>query len=102
MIMEYSVGDVAINETKFISVTDDVISTIITSSSPVTIEFEGRSFYSYQKSLTKTADCGSHDGSAYDAANNAIHIVEGGTVTTAKVRRSASGARAMSFCGGQN
>lgn len=72
MICDYIVANVTIHEEKFIA-SNDVVSTIITSSQPVTIEFTGRSF-ACSNSLTSTAT------GSFDSDNNAIHIIEGGTV----------------------
>ena len=72
MICEYSVGGVTIYEEKYIA-DNDVACTIITSSAPVTLEFEGQSFAN-NKTITTTATC------TQDTSNNAVHIVEGGTV----------------------
>lgn len=71
MICEYSVGGVTIHEEKFIA-DNDVACTIITSSAPIILEFEGQSFAN-NKTITTTATC------QLDAANNAVHVVEGGT-----------------------
>ena len=72
-VYEYNVAGVEIREEKFISA-NDVVSTIITSSRPVVIEFDGHSFHSDQVAITKNATC------VFDVGNNAVHIVEGGTV----------------------
>lgn len=71
MICEYEVNGVQLREEKFIAANDAACS-IITSSVPVTLRFDGRSFFG-RHSLTSTATIG------YDAEHNAIHIVEGGT-----------------------
>lgn len=71
MICEYEISNVTIREEKFIA-SNDVVSTIITSSKPVTIEFSGRSF-AYYNSITSTAT------GSFDSNNNAIHVIEGGT-----------------------
>lgn len=83
----YDVGQVRIEETKFIS-GDDVLCAIITSSKPITLTFDGHSF-------VHTAKLPRHDGDkpvpfsidrtargSFDRANNAIHIIEGGTIMT--------------------
>jgi len=72
MICEYSVGGVNIHEEKFIA-DNDVACSIIKSDTPITLEFTGQS-YACNKSVTKTATC------QLDVANNAVHVVEGGTV----------------------
>lgn len=71
MICEYEVGGVRLKEEKFIAA-NDAAGSIITSSRPVTLKFDGQSFYG-RNSLTSTATA------EYDADFNAIHIVEGGT-----------------------
>ena len=71
MICEYSVGGVTIHEEKFIA-DNDVACTIITSSAPITLEFEGQSFAN-NKTVTTTATC------QLNVVNNAVHVVEGGT-----------------------
>lgn len=71
-ICEYEVAGVTIREEKFIA-PNDAAASIITSSEPITLEFEGRSFW-HRKSVTSTAEI------EYDRRNNAIVITEGGTV----------------------
>lgn len=71
MICEYDFDGVQLREEKFIAANDAACS-IITSSTPVTLQFDGRSFFG-RHSLTSTATI------KYDAEHNAIHIVEGGT-----------------------
>ena len=72
MICEYAVDGIAIYEEKFIS-TDDVACSIIRSSSPIQIRFEGHSFVRDSHSIKKTATL------RFDTPANTIHIVEGGT-----------------------
>jgi len=72
MICEYSVGSVSIHEEKFIA-RNDVACSLIKSDTPITIKFNGQS-YACNKSVKKASSC------ELDAANNAVHIVEGGTV----------------------
>jgi len=73
MIMEYAVENANIREEKFIS--NDVISTIITSDIPITMEFKGKSFaWNPDRTISKNATV------AFDSMNNAIHVVEGGKV----------------------
>ena len=72
MICEYEVGGVCIREEKFIGA-NDAAASIITASKPVTLQFEGHSFY-HRNSATSTAAI------RFDARNNAIVIREGGTV----------------------
>ncbi len=71
MICEYEVDGVRLREEKFIAAGDAACS-IITASSPITLRFDGQSFFG-RHSLTSTATI------EYDADHNAIHIVEGGT-----------------------
>lgn len=71
MICEYEVGSVQLREEKFIAA-NDTASTIITSSAPVTLRFDGQSFLG-RHSLTSTATI------KYDTDHNALHIIEGGT-----------------------
>ena len=71
MICEYVVGGVRLREEKFIAANDTACS-MITASRPVTLRFDGQSFFG-RHSLTSTATID------YDADHNAIHIVEGGT-----------------------
>jgi len=79
MICEYSVGGVNIQEEKFIA-DNDVACSIITSDSPVTIKFDGYSFVQPAKSYERTSTI------EYDGPNNAIHIVEGGTIEVKPVQ----------------
>lgn len=71
MVCEYEVGNVRLREEKFIALNDAACS-IITASRPVTLRFNGQSFFG-RHSVTSTATVD------YDASHNAIHIVEGGT-----------------------
>lgn len=71
MICEYDAGGVRLREEKFIDANDAACS-IITSSRPVTLRFNGQSFFG-RHSLTSTATI------EYEADHNVIHIVEGGT-----------------------
>ena len=71
MICEYEVDGVRLREEKFIAANDAACS-MITASRPVTLRFDGQSFFG-RHSLTSTATI------EYDADHNAIHIVEGGT-----------------------
>ncbi|MFP6855193.1 MAG: hypothetical protein VB980_05360 [Opitutales bacterium] len=72
MICEYEIGDVRIREEKFIAL-NDVAASIITSSQPVVLRFEGHSFF-VRHSVSSTAEI------KYEAKANAIAITEGGTV----------------------
>lgn len=74
MICEYEVAGVTIREEKFIAANDAACS-IITSSKPVTLVFDGQSFWG-EKSLKSTASI------AYDSSKNSIVIKEGGTTET--------------------
>ena len=77
-------GNVSVREEKFIAA-NDVVSTIITSSRPVTIEFSGHSFAGGNN---PSRDVVSLKGScAADASANAVVVTEGGTVK-AKVAQS--------------
>ncbi|TWU38569.1 hypothetical protein [Novipirellula artificiosorum] len=71
MICEYEVDGVQVREEKFIA-DNDAACTLITASQPVTLRFNGQSFFG-RNSLTSTATI------QYDSDHNAIHIVEGGT-----------------------
>ena len=71
MICEYDVDGVRLREEKFIAPNDAACS-IITASRPVTLRFNGQSFFG-RHSVTSTARIG------YAPASNAIHIIEGGT-----------------------
>lgn len=71
MICQYEVDGVQLMEQKFISASDAAC-TIVTSSQPVTLRFDGRSFFG-RHSVTSTASA------KYDSNHNAIHLVEGGT-----------------------
>ena len=71
MICEYQLGDILLHEEKFIA-GNDVACTVITSSKPVLLRFEGQSFFG-RHSVTSTASI------EFDAGTNAIHISEGGT-----------------------
>jgi len=74
VICNYSVGGVSIQEMKFIAI-NDVVCSIITASSPIQIKFSGQSYFSPGYGIQNTATC------SYDAANNSVHVVEGGTAT---------------------
>lgn len=71
MICEYEVDGIRLREEKFIAANDAACS-IITSSRPVTLRFNGQSFFG-RHSVTSTATI------EYDSDHNAIHIIEGGT-----------------------
>ncbi len=71
MVCEYEVAGVRIREEKFIGA-NDAAASIITASKPVTLRFEGHSFY-VRNSVSSTATL------AYDREQNAIVIKEGGT-----------------------
>lgn len=72
MICEYEINGVTIREEKFISAKDAAAS-IITSSEPITLRFEGHSFY-VRHSVSSNASA------RYDSSTNSILIREGGTV----------------------
>ena len=71
MVCEYEVDGIRLREEKFIA-DNDAACSIITSSRPVTLKFDGHSFYG-RNSVSSTATI------RYLPHNNAIHIVEGGT-----------------------
>ena len=72
MICEYEIGNVLIKEEKFIG-SNDAAASIITSSEPVTLRFEGHSFF-VRHSVSSTSQI------RYDQKGNAILVSEGGTV----------------------
>ena len=72
MICEYELEDVLIREEKFIG-ENDAAASIITSSKPVTLRFEGHSFY-VRHSVSSSAKI------SYQKESNTILIHEGGTV----------------------
>ena len=72
MICEYDIGGVRIREEKFIA-SNDAAASIITSSKPITLRFEGHSFF-VRHSVSSTASL------RYQARDNALLITEGGTV----------------------
>ena len=72
MICEYELDDVLIREEKFIGA-NDAAASIITSSKPVTLRFEGHSFY-VRHSVSSSASI------SYLKDHNSILIQEGGTV----------------------
>jgi len=72
MICEYEIGDVLIKEEKFIG-SNDAVASIITSSEPVTLRFEGHSFF-VRHSVSSSSKI------RYESKANAILISEGGTV----------------------
>ena len=71
----YEVGGVVVEEKKFIA-DNDVLCSVITSSQPVTLEFDGHSFYhpTHSREMSATG--------IYDQVHNAIQIVEGGSIMT--------------------
>jgi hypothetical protein len=72
MICEYDVEGVRIREEKFIG-SNDAAASIITSSKPVTLRFEGHSFF-VRHSVSSTASL------RYQESDNVLLITEGGTV----------------------
>ena len=72
MICEYEINGVTIREEKFIS-SKDAAASIITSSKPITLRFEGHSFY-VRHSVSSNASV------RFDSSTNSILIREGGTV----------------------
>lgn len=76
MKVNYTIADVEIYEEKFVA-ENDVISTVITSSKPIKIEFDGQSMVPevvHNLIISKNASC------SHDSDNNAVHIKEGGAV----------------------
>jgi hypothetical protein len=72
MICEYDLGDVLIREEKFIG-SNDAAASIITSSKPVTLQFEGHSFF-VRHSVSSSANI------RYQPKENALVVTEGGTI----------------------
>jgi hypothetical protein len=72
MICEYEVGGVTLREVKFIAA-NDAAASIITASRPVTLRFDGHSFF-HRNSVSSSADI------RFDARDNMLIISEGGTV----------------------
>ena len=72
MICEYQLDNILIREEKFIG-ENDAAASIITSSEPVILRFEGHSFY-VRHSVSSSAKI------SYQKANNTIVVLEGGTV----------------------
>lgn len=72
MICEYEIGGILIREEKFIG-SNDAAASIITSSKPVILRFEGQGFF-VRHSVSSTAR------GKYDSSANSILITEGGTV----------------------
>ena len=71
MICEYEVGGVTIREEKFIA-GNDAAASFITSSRPLTLQFDGHSFY-HRNSASSSA------GIRFEKQGNALVISEGGT-----------------------
>ena len=71
MICEYEVDGIQLREEKFISA-NDIACSVVTSSQPVTMRFDGQSFFG-RHSVTSSSTI------EYDTEFNAIRIVEGGT-----------------------
>ena len=72
MICEYEIEGILIREEKFISTLDTAVS-IITSSQPIILRFEGHSFY-VRHSVSSSASA------HYDLPTNSLLLREGGTV----------------------
>ena len=87
MICEYEVGGVSIREEKFIAA-NDAAASVITSSKPIVLQFNGHSFY-HRNSVSSSASI------ELDGKNNAIVISEGGTV---KSRPDANGGERIGPC----
>ena len=79
VVCKYKVAGVRIYEEKFIA-DNDVACSIIRSDKPIRIEFAGRSLHIPRQSLRSTAKV------RFDATSNAVHVVEGGEVTTHPVK----------------
>jgi len=79
VVCKYEVGGVSIHEEKFIA-GNDVACSIIASDVPITLRFEGHSLVIPKLSIQRTSKV------CFDRTNNAVHIAEGGTVTTHPVR----------------
>jgi len=79
VICRYKVGGVSIHEEKFIAA-GDVACSIITSDAPITLRFDGHSLVIPKLSIQRTSKV------RFDRTNNAVHITEGGTVTTHPVK----------------
>jgi len=75
VICEYEVAGVHIHEEKYIAA-GDVACSIITSDAPITLRFDGHSLVIPRLSIQRTSQV------RFDEANNAVHVTEGGTVTT--------------------
>lgn len=75
VMCEYNVNGKKIYEEKF-AAKNDVICSVIRSEVPVTLRFDGRSLMIPKLSLTNTSKV------LYKPADNTVHIIEGGTVTT--------------------
>jgi hypothetical protein len=72
------IPNVTLKEEKFIAA-NDVVSTIITSDRPVTLEITGRSFAAADGAAGKVISL--HGQCSIDKASNSVHILEGGTVS---------------------
>ncbi len=79
VICEYVLDGVAIREDKFIAL-NDVACSIIKASEGIELQFEGHSYVSESHSVERTSTV------RYDAAQNLIHVSEGGTVLTSPVQ----------------
>ena len=73
MVMHYNLEGVKVVERKFVA-DNDVVSVILTADEDITIDFDGRSFYSNQ-AITKNATCSV-------VGDRTIRVTEGGTVWT--------------------
>ena len=74
---DYHVPNLTIHEEKFIS-SNDVVSTIIYSSHPVTLSISGRSFAAADNAAGKVISLNGR--CSIDKASNSVHVLEGGRV----------------------
>ncbi len=75
VICTYRVGEVNVREEKFIAA-NDVACSIISSDAQITLRFDGHSLVIPKLSVDRTSRV------RFDEENNAVHIIEGGTVIT--------------------
>ena len=79
MVCEYTVAGVSIREEKFIAA-NDVVSTTITASREIVVEFDGHSFMPDGGSGGAEQIVAMNSTCNFDTSNNALHIIEGGIV----------------------
>ena len=80
MICEYQLDNIFVREEKFIG-ENDAAASIITSSEPITLRFEGHSFY-VRHSVSSSTKI------SYQKEDNTILVLEGGTVKMLRPERS--------------